>query len=74
MRNTRNAHPWRADRSVAYSAWLSQQPPERQRELIAAERAYLRDANAPTSPEVATAKDFFAALRGVAAVDPDAAT
>jgi hypothetical protein len=61
-------------RSAFYSSWLQQQPADHQRELLAAERAYLGAAESPTGERVAVAKDYMSALRGVAEVDPTTAT
>jgi hypothetical protein len=61
-------------RSSFYDIWLRQQPPDRQRELLAAERAYLGAADSPTGERVAVAKDFMTAFRGVAELDPGTAT
>jgi hypothetical protein len=71
MRYARHQH---IGRSSFYSSWLQQQPVNRQRELLAAERAYLGAAESPTGARVAAAKDYMSALRGVAAVDPPTAT
>jgi hypothetical protein len=71
MRYTRPQH---VGRSSFYSAWLQQQPADRQRKLLAAERSYLDAAGSPTGARMATAKDFMTAFRGISAVDPPAAT
>jgi hypothetical protein len=71
MRYTRPQH---VGRSSFYSSWLQQQPADRQRELLAAERAYLGTVESPTGVRVAAAKDHLTALRGVAEVDPSTAT
>jgi len=71
MRYTRPLH---AGRSSFYNRWLREQPADRQRELVAAERAYLGVAGSPTGERVAVAKDYMSALRGVAELDPGTAT
>jgi hypothetical protein len=71
MRYTRSQH---VGRTAFYSNWLREQPADRQRELLAAERAYLGVAGSPTGERVAVAKDYMSALRGVAELDPGTAT
>jgi hypothetical protein len=71
MRYTRPLH---AGRTAFYSNWLREQPADRQRELLAAERAYLGAVESPTGARVAAAKDYMSALRGVAELDPGTAT
>jgi hypothetical protein len=51
-------------RSAAFSEYLSQQTPERRREIAAAEQAYLQSANSPTAKQVAAATDYAQGLRG----------
>jgi hypothetical protein len=54
-------------RSAAYHDWLKLQTPERRRELLAAERGYLRATSAPTSAERAAAEAFAESMQ---ALDP----
>jgi hypothetical protein len=70
----RYARPQQYGRSRLYSRWLEQQPRERQRELVAAERAYVAAVERASGTRVAAAKDFMAAFGGVAEVDPPTAT
>ena len=70
----RYTSPQHVGRGSFYNSWLRQQPPDRQRELLAAERTYLGTVKSPTGVRVAAAKDHFTALRGVAEVDPSTAT
>ena len=57
-RNVRTSRGW------AYDAWLRQQTPQRQRELVAAEAAYLRAVNSPTGGRAASAVAYSESLRG----------
>ena len=51
-------------RSLAFNEYLTQQPPERQREILAAERRYLWSVNNPTGRPVADAMAFADSLKG----------
>jgi hypothetical protein len=51
-------------RSAFYNEWLRQQPPERQRELVAAERGYLHAVDNPTGGRIAASVAYAESMRG----------